>query len=346
MKSITGFLLSLVAVSAAWAQPSLPPQERPRVVATVLSASERDGIVLQGGKAAPVAEGVQLRGVGSIAELAPGDLVELVQDENGLVQQVTVLPRLGQRRALVEVISGTNPTSFFWWRREGEDFPNSINAADATVPLQVQALALEATVAYLPAGGEGPVTFAVLDSQGTPLWERGVVPGGTAELRCPVAGTGSITLRCRRPDGSAPDHTHCVWGSPAVLLRELGSVQFHPQRATGLVGRLAEALGGIDPGAIAVAKPIVIGLSQTMATDLQHDLFVALGSRYKVAGLTSWPVPVDLSRYAPRAAGEPAADTVAAAELEYATEGSVIRVALISSDGREVLAEVETTLEP
>lgn len=346
MKWVPVLLLLFGVSPIVWAQPPLPPQERPRVVGTVVSASERDGVVLQGGKAAPLAKGVELRGVNGIGELAPGDLVELVQDENGLVLRLAVLPRLGQRRPLVEVVSGNTSASFFWWERQGKELPNSIYAADATVPLQVPALALEATVAYVAAADESPITFAVLDVKDALLWEAQVAPGEATELRCPLGQTGAITLRCRRTDGSVPDHTHCIWGSPSVLLRDLGSIRLDPRVATGITDALTEALGGLDPGRIGVARPRVIGLSDEVAADLQQDLLVALGSRYKVAGLTSWPLPVELAGYDPRATQDLAADTLAAAELRYAPEGSVARVALISADGREVLAQTETTIKP
>jgi hypothetical protein len=339
-------VLLLEVAPIAWGQPPLPPQERPRAVATVIAASERDGLVLQGGKAAPLATGVQLRGVGSLAELAPGDLVELVQDENDLVQQITVLPRLAQRKRLAEVVAGSTQISFFWWRHEGTDFPDSIYAADATVPLQVPTLALEATVGCLLAPGEGPVTFAVLDAQGTLLWEAQVSPGETKPLRCPLGGTGTVALRCRGPDGNVPDHTQCIWGSPSLLLQEPGSIALHPDLASKLVDTLARELGNIDPGAIGVTQPRVTGLSQSMAIDLQHDLLVALGLRYKVAGLTPRPLSMDLAHYDPAAAGDLAADTVTASEIRYAPEGSAVRVALISADSREILAQAEATLQP
>ncbi len=346
MKLTAALLLLFGVPTITRGQPPLPPQERPRVVGTVINASERDGVVLEGGQAAPLAKGVELHGVSGIGELAPGDLVELIPDENGLVRRLSVLPRLAQRRPLAEVISGNTPVCFFWWQHEGNDFPGSIYAADATVPLLVPAVALEATVAYTPAGGELPVTFAVLDPKGAVLWEAQVAPGETTQLQCALSQTGTVTLRCRRSDGSVPDHTHCIWGSPSVLLRELGSVPLDPRVAAEIAEALAKALGVIDPGAIGVARPRVVGLSENMAIDLQHDLLVALGSRYEVAGLSSFSLGVDLSGYDPRATQDLGADTMAAAELRYGPEGSVARVALISADGREVLAQTETAIKP
>lgn len=348
MKARPLFLLILAAPALCRAQPALPPQERPRVIDTIVTASETDGIALQSGRAAPLAKGVEVRGARSIADLTPGDLVELLQDENGLVKEITVLPRLAQRRPLVEVISGTTPISRFWWSHQGEEFPDSIYTADATVPLQVKVLAFEAGVAYLAPAGEGPVTFAVLDAQDAVLWEARVSPGETARAGCPLGTTGTLTLRCRRADGSRPDHTHCVWASPTVLLQELGSVPLHPDQVTELIGKLAEALGALDPGAIAVAEPEVIGLSQSMAIDLQQDVFVALGSRFRVTGLTSVPSRPYLTGFGAGGAGGGGldGDAVAAAELRYAPDGATVRVALVSVDGQEILAKAETTIQP
>jgi hypothetical protein len=337
-------LLGLPAIGRV--QPALPPQERPPVVATIADAGQGDGIVLEGGKAAPLGKDVELRGVDGIDGLGPGDLVELVQDENGLVHRITVLPRLAQRRPLAEVIAGNTPASFFWWRHEGEDYANSIYAADATVRLTVPSLALEATIAYLAAADEAPATFAVLGPDEAPLWQTQLAPGSTAQLQCSLGKAATIALRCRRSDGSVPDHTHCIWGSPEVLLQELGSTPLRPEVAAEIADGLAGALGAIDPGKIGVARPRVVGLSDALAVDLQQDLFVALGSRYQLAGMTSVSLSPELTDHDPGPAADLAADSLVAAEIRYAPEGSVARVALISAGGGEILAQTQATIQP
>ena len=337
-------LLLALAATCALAQPPLPPEERPTVLGTVLRVSETDGIALESGTAAPLADGVRVSGAESLQVIAPGDLVDLAQDANGLVISIRVLPRLAQRVPLTEVAPNA-PLARFWWTHEGQDFPDSIYGADATVPLQAPVVSLEATVAYLPQDSADAAEFAVLDNAGAVLWSRRVAAGQTASLKCAVQGA-AIVFRCRRADGSTPDHTHCIWGAPTVLLRELGLIALPPTAADDLAAKLDAALKGVDAGAVGIAQPKVVGLSPQIARDLQGDLLIALGRRHPVVGFMPWEAGTGLTDAQRKAAQDAQATTVAVSELRYAAEGSTVGAWLVHVTSGEVLASAETTIEP
>jgi len=295
--------LVLLGLCGAQAQPPLPPEDRPGIQGTVMRLSLTDGIALDGGTAAPLAESVRVVGAEGLQRISAGDLVDLARDANGLVTRITVLPRLAQRAPLIEVAPRMT-ASRFWWNHDGRAYPDSFYAAEASVPLQVAVVSLEATVAYLPQDPTDAAEFAVLDQAGTALWSARVLAGQSTHLYCPVAG-GTLTLRCRRADGSLPDHTHCIWGSPMALLKELGLISLPPTAADALAAGLDAALKGVDAGSIAVAQPKVVGLSPQIARDLQGDLLVALGRRHPVVGCMPWEAAttlVDTQRKAAEAA--------------------------------------------
>ena len=338
-------LLVVMAV-AAYAQPPLPPQERPSKLGTVLTVSETDGLALEDGTAAPLAEGVRLEGVQGLEELGPGDLVEVVQDDNGLVSVLRVVPRLADWKPMLEVAQAGASASRFWWQHEGRDFPDSVYAADLQVTFASRVSALSATAAYVPKTAQGPVRFVVLDHTETVIWEKSLAPGETAELTCPLPHGASVTLQCRRVDGSVPDHTHCVWGSPSVLMRGFGSITLAPAAADDIVAGLAESLGQVDPGRLVVAMPRTIGLAAELGKSLQEDLLVALARRYVVAGAMTQASGKDLTDTDVQAAQSLEAETVAASEIRYAEDGSTIHVTLVDATTRETLARAETKLKP
>ena len=327
------------------AQPPLPPEERPHVFGTVTRLTAADGIALESGLAAPLADGVRVTGAEGLPAIAPGDLVEITQDANGLVTAICVVPRLAQRAPLVETAASRTPLSRFWWTHDGRDFPDSLYAADASVSLQVAGVLLEGTVAYLPQDATDAAEFAVLDNAGAVLWSARVAAGSTAPLRCPLQGA-AMVLRCRRADGSTPDHTHCIWGSPTVLLKELGTIALPPGASADLVAKLDAALKGVEAGAIGVAQPKVIGLSPQIARDLQCDLLVALARKHSVVGCMPWEAATALTDAQVQAAQKAQATSVAVSELRYSTEGSAVKLALVHVASREVLASVETTVKP
>jgi len=315
------------------------------VIGTVVRLTPADGLTLEGGLAAPVAEAVRVTGAQDLQQVAPGDLVEIVRDANGLVTDLHRLPRLAQRVPLVEVASPHVPLSRFWWTHDGQDFPDSLYAADAAIPLQVPAIALEATVAYLPQEGADAVEFAVLDEAGVVLWSQRVPAGGVVALRSTLQG-GTLVLRCRRADGAVPDHTHCIWGSPTVLLREPGLFPLRPAVTADLAAKLDAVLKNVDPGPLGIAQPKIVGCSPQMARDLQQDLFTALGARHPVVGLMPWEAGADLTEAQRQAAQAATVTSVAVSELRYSPEGSVVKLALVHAAAREILATAETTIKP
>ncbi len=342
----TTLALAWAFASGTLAQPPLPPQERPHVLGTVLTISATDGLALETGTAAPLAEGIQVRGAASVEAIGPGDLVEVVKDDNGMVMEIEVLPRLSDWRPLAEMVKANAPVSRFWWQHDGQDYPDSIYSAEVKLALTARASAIAATAAYAAPGADSPLTFLVLGHGDAVIWEKTLEPGETAEVTAPLSQGASVGFRCRRPDGSIPDHTHCVWASPRVLLREYGDIQLHPNATTDLVTQLAEDLGQIAPGRVLVALPLVIGLTPSMAKTLREDLLIALGARYEVAGATTQQAPGNLSAAVTQAAQAVEADTVAAAEIRYAAEGSIVTAVLLNVATNETLAQAEITLKP
>ncbi len=341
---VSPFFLLLVAMGHCSAQPPLPPEERPSLLGTVLRLSQTGGIALDNGTTVPLAGAVRVSGAEGLQAIAPGDLVDLVQNADGLVTAIRVVPRLAQRVPLVEAAPKA-VLSRFWWTRGGQEFPDSLYGADATIPLQAPAVSLESTVAYLPQDATDTAEFAVLDNAGTVLWSQVIPAGGTALLRCPLQGA-TVVLRCRRADGSTPDHTHCVWGQPTVLLRELGLIPLSPSVAADLAAKLEAALGGVDTGAIGLAQPAVIGLSPQMARDLQSDLLVALGRRHPVVGFMPWEATSELTDAQRKAAQDAKAAAVAVSELRYAPDGSAAKASLVHVASGEVLAGAEARVNP
>ena len=338
--------LVMIAGGCVWGQPALPPDERPHVSGTVTRISRADGIALDTGLSAPLAAGLQVEGAAEVEGVTPGDLVDLVRDENGLVTHLRVLPRLTQRVPLVQATTAPVPLAQFWWTHEGQDYPDSVHAADATVGLQVAAVSLEATVAYVSADMADAVEFAVLDGDKAVIWSKRVEAGTTAALRCPLVKGGALTLRCRRADESLPDEAQCVWGSPTLVLREAGLIPLSPGTADDLVTKLADSLRGVDAGAIAIAQPRVYGLSPQIARDLQQDLLVALARKHAVVGLLAWEGDRELTDAQRQQAQAAGAGSVATSELRYAPEGTTVRVVLVHAASGEAIASAETTVRP
>ncbi|MGQ9732283.1 MAG: hypothetical protein ACUVX8_13555 [Candidatus Zipacnadales bacterium] len=341
---VSWFLLSVVTCVSA--QPPLPPEERSTSIGTVVSISLTDGLTLENGLNAPLAPGLLLTGANRIEDIRTGDLVEITRDENDRITSITVLPRLDQRVSLVEAAGGQTPLPRFWWSYEGRDYPDSLYASDLTIPLRLAVLSLEGVVAYLPQDDGDHVEFAILDAQGKLLWSQRVAAGKTAELHCLVREAGSLTLRCRRTDGSTPDYTQCIWGSPTVLLRTPGVLPLPPQIATTLVDTLAASLGHLSPGAIAVTQPRVIGIADDTAYDLAQDLFTALGHKYQVVGILGFQASTEMTDIQRQAATDGGAETVAVSELRYSPQGSRIEVALVHVTAQEVIARAAITITP
>lgn len=332
-------------VGAAPAQPPLPPEDQPAILGSVVRLSRTDGLVLDNGLSAPLAEGVRLQGAEQLEAVEPGALVEVRQDADGLVYTIAVLPRIIQRVPLVEGASAHASMSRFWWTYGGQDYPDSIYAAEAEIPLGVAAVALEGAVAYIPTPGEDAAEFAVLDQTGAVLWSHRVSAGQVQSLRCGLSGA-SITLRCRRADGGVPDHTQCVWASPTLILRELGFLRLRPSVAEDLVSRLDAQLVGVDAGTVGLAQPRVIGASPQTARDLRDDLLVALGRKHPVGAVLSseaGPVLTEAQKQAAQAAG---VTSVALSEVRYSPQGSTARLSLVHVASGELLAASEVTVEP
>ncbi len=339
-------MLLLLVPGVGRSQPPLPPTEQPKKLGTVAAVAGAETIALTSGVSAPLAQPLKLSGVGNLAELLAGDVVELRQDANGVVTEITVLPRLVQRKSLLEVVTGNPPVVRFWWIHEGRDFPDSLYTAGAALPLRERCVAFEATAAHVAPASAPPVTFAVIGDGGAPLWQQVLRPGETAAVKCALGQSPKVELRCRRADGKPPDPSTCVWGRPTVVLQESGRVAWRPEVGEDLAARLAEALKSVAPGKIAVARPTLIGLSPEMVRDVQEDLFTALGHRFKVAGMLALDARPPLSEAVRSAAKAVGATSVLTSELRYAPDAVGVELSLVDVQANEALARVSVSLKP
>jgi hypothetical protein len=338
--------LLLLASGIARAQPPLPPAERPKAFGQVYTITGVETLVLTTGTSLSLAPTLKVTGAASLMDVLPGDLVELIRDENGLVTDLTVLPRLVRRKPLVEVVAGNPPVCRFWWVHDGRDYPDSLYTAQASLPLQERAGALEATAACVAPAGADPVTFAVLGDKEPPFWEKQLRPGETAAVKCRLGPAPVIQLRCRRADGTPPEPRSCVWGSPAVVLQEPGLIALKPAATDELARALADSLKNVAPGAIAISQPTVLGLSQDLARDLQDDLFAALGRCLKVAGCLRIPSGLALTDQVRAAAKALGASSVLTSEVQYQPGAPQVRLVLFDLAGNEPLAQLQTSLKP
>lgn len=345
MRRLAAVLLLLVP-GVGRSQPPLPPTAQPKKLGTVAAVAGTETIALTNGVSAPLAQPLKLSGVGTLAELMAGDVVELRQDANGVVTEITVLPRLVQRKSLLEVLAGNPPVVRFWWTHQGRDFPDSLTTAGAALPLRERCVAFEATAAHVAPASAPPVTFAVIGDGGAPLWQQALRPGETAAVKCALGQAPKVELRCRRADGTPPGPSTCIWGSPTVVLQEPGMVAWGPEVGENLAARLSEALKSVAPGKIAVARPTIIGLSPDMARDLQEDLFTALGHRFKVAGMLALDARPELSEAVRAAAKAVGATSVLTSELRYAPDGARVELSLVDVQANESLAHVPMSLKP
>jgi len=340
------FAVLLLASGVGRAQPPLPPAERPKLTGQLYSIAGAETITLTTGASLSLAPTLKVAGAASLGDVLPGDLVELIRDENGFVTDLTVLPRLVRRKPLVEVVAGNPPVCRFWWVHDGRDYPDSLYTAQASLPLQEHAGLLEATVACVAPAGADPITFAVLGDQEPPLWDKQLRPGDTAAVKCRLGPAPVIQLRCRRADGTPPDPRSCVWGSPTVVLLGPGLITLKPAATDELARALAGSLRNVAAGAIAIAQPTVLGLSQDLARDLQDDLFTALGHRFEVAGCLRLSPGLALTDQVRAAAKSLGASSVLTGEVQYQPDAPQVRLVLFDLAGNEPLAQLQTSLKP
>ncbi len=337
-------LFILLAETRALAQPPLPPEELPRAVGTVKAVQGTESITLVGGGPTAVSENLRLSGVAALTELAAGDLVEVVYDEEGLIIELQLLPRLAQTRPVAEVAAAAGTARRTTWRYDGEVYPNSILAAGATLTLNVAAVALEGKAAYQPGRKDAlAATFRIVGSDEAMLWRQELQPGEVIPLRCSLPG-GPLRLHCAATDGSTPPAEACIWASLQAVLADSDSVPLHPAASTALIAALAEVPGAARAGRMAVAVPRIVGLSGEMASDLQNDLLVAAARRFPIAGKVAVGSSAQLSAQDQQAAAALGAETILAAELRYAPEGSELRAWIVGVEGNVTLAEATTKL--
>ena len=338
-------VVALMAMGAASAQPPLPPDELPRTTGMVAAIKPGESVVLLNRQAAALPEQLELAGVASVAEVQAGDLVELSIDAEGTARRLAVLPRLVERRALLEIATPNPAVRRLWWRDEGRVYPDSIAAADATLKLSLHAIALEGTAAYRPAEADATAaTFQVLDSSGVAQWERQLRPGDTVPFRCSLGGGAQVTLRCSAGEGAAPDATACIWAAPTVVLRDSGDVTLAPGLAARLVAAVAERAPEPKPTQVAIALPRVVGVAAEVAVDLWDDALTALAGHFAPAGKVGVEVGDALADQVKTAAGELGAEAVLAFDLRYSPDGSKARARLFSVATGERLVEVQEEL--
>ena len=337
--------MGLAALSAnAWAQPPLPPTARPRDIGLVLQLKPGESIRLYSGVRALLSDGVKVSG--PFESVVEGDLVELAYESDGVVSEITHLPRRPQLQPLTELRVEDGAAYQTYWRRGEAAYPNSLRSADVQFRLSGIALQLAGEAVYEPSDPAArPAIFRILDHRDTVLWEQQLAPGEAAAFRCSMRSVSRLRLRCAGPDGESVNPRACVWLSPALVLRQMEYVPIRPELSARLVQALVNELADLKPGTVCIGMPEVIGVADDMARDLRDDLFVAAAGRLAVVGAlrktTSWP-PTDKDRAAAEAMG---ATSILVSRIRYGATGTQVRAALLTTAYSEALASAEAALE-
>ena len=332
--------LGLLAGAGSLGQPPLPTDELPREVGVITALRGAEIVTLSTGRTSVFSETVALTGVAAVTELAPGDAVEVVYDQQDRVAAVRLLPRRARTCPLVDAsrpAPGAQPVTW----RDGETlYPGSLLAAEAVLSLTVNAAALEGLAVYRPAPGEAaPAVFRVLDAEGQTLWAEEVNPGQAAAFRCRVSGTAALHLQGALPGGRTPPAGACIWASPRLVLAESEAIPLEPAAADTIVAALAAVPAAAGVVGLVVALPDVIGLSPEMAPDLQDDLLVAAARRFRVVGKLRATARQALPADQQEAAKALGADAVLASRLVYAEDGPQVTAWVVSVEDAVTLAE-------
>jgi len=335
--------LALV-MPGAWGQPPLPPAARPHDLGLVADIKPAESILLETGASALMSEATKVSGPYNRA--LAGDLVELAYGPEGTVSEITILPRRTQLRPLADLRAEKGAAYRAYWQHEGQVYPDSLRTADVRLNASGIALQVVGQAAYDEAEAtQPPAAFGLYDQDGKVLWQQQLAPGQMAAFRCPVRGASYLQLKCLGANGEALSDWACVWVSPMLVLRQMEYVALRPQVSVQLAQALAQRLGKVDPGAVAIGMPQVIGLSDEMARDLRDDLFVAMGGRCKVVGAlprtTAWP-PSQEDQTAAKALG---ANAILVSQLRYVGPQTQVHARLLTVADNEELASAEVTFE-
>lgn len=333
-----------VLLPGAFAQPPLPPAARPSELGIVRDVEPAESIRLETGVLAPISEATMVTGPHDSP--LPGDLVELRYGPQGIVSHITILPRRPQLYPLSHLRADQGAVYHAYWQHEGKDYPDSLRTAGLRLRVAGGALQLQGQAAYeAQEPADQPPSFAILDQDGNALWQQQIMPGQVVPFRCSLRGVSYLQLKCAQADGEPVSDWACLWLSPMLVLRQMEYVALRPALSEQLAEQLAAGLGGLDPGAVAIGVPEVIGLADGMARDLRDDLFVAAGARFRLAGAlprtTAW-TPTESDRTAAEALG---ATTLLVSQIRYRGPETQIRARLLTVADNEQLATAEVRFE-
>ncbi len=331
-------------------QPPLPPAARPHDMGTVQDIEPGQHIVLSTGLVATLDGDTQTIPPQGDAEweVVPGDLVELAYNERGNVGRIIVLPQCSKRLPLVNLpVQAGSVSRTFWQAPDGTDHPDSLRTSEATFDTRDTARQLTGTAAYDAPTEDAPrAVFEIVAGEplaGAVLWRKELAPGDVVPFRCYLRRMPLLFLTCAASEGEELPEAACVWASPTLVLRELEAVPLRPAVAEQVADALLAGLGGLDPGALVIGVPEVIGLSADVGRDLQDDLFVALARRQPVVGrlpnTTAWSPSAD-EQAATAAMG---GNSIVVAKIRYGPRESTVAGRIVTVPDGEQLATAEAT---
>jgi len=311
-------------------------------------------LLLDDGALVRVAPGTRILGAdgtpGDRDAISRGSRVIVTYAADGSVGQLRVYAPTATQRVYLSNLAPARGAAYALTAHDGTaDRSRSLVVSRATYSRPANWTQFVSEVRYDPrgtAGAPAAARFVLTDSFGEALVERVVAAGQTAALSAGLDAnaTDRLTLEVAPAGEGQPAREACLWldphfviaapaGTASALSRSL------PQR---LVDALVKALGEARMDGLAVAEfaPIRVSRDQTFLRDLNEDLLVLLGRRYRVAGVyrnrlpLGAPIP-DANRTELQKLG---AAFVLVGTVNARAEGTVINAAVVQLDNGALVA--------
>ena len=316
-------------------------------------------VLLDDGSLVRLAAGTRiLRADGSAGTrdtICRGSRVVVSQAADGSVTELRVYAPTAAQRVYLSNLAPARGAAYVMTVREGDtDRSRSLALARVAYTRAANWTQFVSDVCYDPRGVAGAppaARFMLKDSFGELIAERVVSAGQMAPLNAGLDAnaTDRLILEAAPAGEGQLAQDACLWldphfviaappGTASALSRSL------PER---LVEALTKALGEtrIDGLAVAEFAPIRVNRDQTFLRDLNEDLLVLLGRKYRVAAVYRNRLPIgvpipDANRNELQKLG---AAYVLMGSVNARAEGTVINAAVVQLDGGRLVAAVSVT---
>jgi TolB-like protein len=227
-------------------------------------------------------------------EISRGSRVVATQAADGSVAELRVFAPQAAQLVYLSNLAPARGAAYVTTVDGGtEARSRSLALARATYARAANWTQFASDVRYDPHGAQGApasARFMLKDSFGDAIVDRVVSAGQTAPLNAGLDAnaTDRLTLEVAPAGEGQLEQDWCLWLDPRFVIPPAGTPQqlsaSLPQR---LVGALTKALGEtrIDGLAVAEFTPIRTNRDQSFLRDLNEDLVVLLGRKYRVAGV-------------------------------------------------------------